>query len=250
MLICFIFSSMVLFRVTILLMGVFMIRSHDDLIRIEVVKNINKFSPVIADFSIIDLPANVDEAKFILSNIFNNSNSRHIILILNRQKRKDRIDSVVNLSIAQKTGFEYLDTVSIWYERPSTCSNNGFLPVCEIGYIFYKGPLPDLKTTNWFADEKSNATNLWNVSSQPNEPRSVTYYQKFAWEIPLLMMSMVKPLENRRFIYNVEISEPEYESLFQFCRYHKIAVQLYSTSDATSLHIIRSYNTNYTTTKK
>lgn len=227
-----------------------MIRSHDDLIRIEVIKNINNIPPVVSDFSIIDLPLSADEAHFSLLSIFNSPTPRHITLLLNRQKRKDRVDALMNLSIAQKIGFEYLDTVSIWYERPSTCSNNGFLPVCEVGYLFYKGAAPDVKTTAWFSDDKNNATNLWNVSAQPTEPRQVTYYQKFSWEIPLLLMSMSKPLENRRFIYHTELSDPEYESLFRFCKQYKMGVQLYSTSDATALHIIRSYNTDYTTKKK
>jgi hypothetical protein len=227
----------------------FMIRTHDDLIRIEVVKNIGNITPVVADFSIIDLPANAEEARSLLSSIYNNPSLRHISLILNRNKKKDKIDSLTNLTIAHKVGFEYLDTVSIWYEKPSTCSNNGFLPVAETGYIFYKGVMPDVKTTAWFSEDKSNATNLWNVSPQPKEPKQVTYYQKFSWEIPLLLLSMSEPLEHRRFIYISDLSEAEHESLFMFCKTHNIGVQLYSTSDSAALHLIRSYNTDYTTKK-
>ena len=227
-----------------------MIRSHDDLIRVEVINNISEIPPVAADFSILNLPLSETDTRGELLNIFNSPTARHTTLLLNRHNRKERISTTMNLSIAQKTGFEYLDTVTIWYERSSTCSNNGFLPVCEVGYLFHKGAAPDVKTTAWFSEDKSNATNLWNITSQENEPKSVTYYQKFAWEVPLLLMSLAKPLENRRFIYTPELSDYEYDSLFKFCRQHNIGVQLYSASDAIALHIVRSYNTDYTTNKK
>ena len=227
-----------------------MIRSHDDLIRIEVIKDIGDIMPVAADFSIIDLPMDADKAKSLLLSIFNSPVSRHTTLLLNRHKRKDRIDATMNLIIAQNIGFEYLDTVTIWYERPSTCSNNGFLPVSEIGHLFYKGASPDVRTTAWFSDDKSNATNLWNISSQENEPKQVTYYQKFAWEIPLLLMSMSNPMENRRFVYKAELTESEHESLFKFCRQHNVSVQLYSDSDANALQMVRGYNADYGIKKK
>lgn len=222
-----------------------MIRSHDDLIRIEVIESIGNIPPVTADFSIINLPVNPESAKNELSCIYNSPTTRHIVLMLNRQKRKNKIDSMQNLIIAEKVGFEYFDSVSIWYERPSSCSNNGFLPVCETGHLFYKGAAPDARATAWFGDDTANATNLWNVSPQEHEKSQATYYQKFCWEVPLLLLSMAKPLEHKRFIYDAELTDSELDSLFSFVKYFNIGVQLYSTSESMALHIIRRYAAEY-----
>jgi len=222
-----------------------MIRSHDDLIRVEVIANANIAGPVAADFSIINLPLDAALAKESLNNIFNSPTMRHITLILNRHRRKDKVLAMTTLKTAIDVGFEYLDTVSIWYDKPSSCSNNGFLPVCEVGYLFYKGAAPDVGTTAWFGDGTSNATNMWAVTPQELEKRTATYYQKFAWEIPLLLLSMAQPLEHRRFIYNAELTEQETDSLFRFCKNFNMAVQLYTTTEANGLSIIRSYNTDY-----
>lgn len=222
-----------------------MIRSHDDLIRIEVVESIGNFPPVAADFSIVNLSVNPEHAKTALQSIYNSPTSRHVSLLLNRHKRKDKVDAMQNLSIAQKIGFEYFDTVGIWYEKPSSCSNNGFLPVCEVGHLFYKGAAPDAKTTEWFGDDTSNATNLWNVSPQDKEQMQATYYQKFCWEVPLLLLSLVKPLEHKRFVYDAELTDGELDSLFAFVRYFNIGVQLYQTSESMALHILRRYATEF-----
>jgi len=222
-----------------------MIRSHDDLIRIEVIKSIGNIPPVAADFSIINLPVSAECARNELMSIYNSPTARHISLLLNRHKKKDKVDAMLNVTIAQSIGFEFFDTVSIWYERPSSCSNNGFLPVCEIGNVFHKGPAPDAKSTEWFGDETSNATNLWNVSPQKEEKSQATYYQKFCWEVPLLLLSMSKPLEHKRFIYDAELTDGELESLFSFVRYFNIGVQLHETSEAMALHIIRRYAAEY-----
>jgi len=174
--------------------------------------------------------------------LFNNSSSKHVTLLLNRQKRKDKVDAMSNLPLAIDVGFEYLDTVSIWYEKPSSCSNNSFLPVCEIGYLLYKGIMPEVKNTAWFGEETSNATNLWNVTPSDNEKSNATYFQKFCWEVPLLLLTMSKPMESRRFVYDAELTNTELQSIFRFCRNFNIGVQLFAKTDKEGAEIIRSYN--------
>lgn len=222
-----------------------MIRSHDDLIRIEVIENRGNIPPVAADFSIINLPLSAAGAHTEMSSVYNSPTARHVSLLLNRYKRKEQLDALQNVLIAGKVGFEFFGSVSIWYEKPSSCSNNAFLPVCETGYLFYKGTQPDAKTTEWFGDGTSNATNLWNVSVQEAEKAPATYYQKFCWEVPLLLLSLAKPLEHRRFIYDAELTDGELDSLFSFVRHFNIGVQLYETSEAMALHIIRRYAADY-----
>jgi hypothetical protein len=222
-----------------------MIRSHDDLIRIEVIENRGCIPPVASDFSIINLPLSMTGAQMELSSIYNSPTARHVSLLLSRYKRKEQLESLQNVTIAEKVGFDFFGSVSIWYEKPSSCSNNAFLPVCETGYLFYKGAQPDAKATEWFGDGTSNATNLWNVSVQEHEPSQATYYQKFCWEVPLLLLSLAKPLEHRRFIYDAELTDSELSSLFSFVRHFNIGVQLYETSESMALHIIRRYAADY-----
>lgn len=222
-----------------------MIRSHDDLIRVEVVEDISNAAPIASDFSIVNLPLNAQKATMTMANLFNAPTERHLTMIVNRHRRKDRLAATVNLGTVVAQGFEFLDTVSIWYEKPSSCSNNGFLPVCEVGHLFYKGAMPDVKTTEWFGDQTSNATNIWAVTPHEDEGKTATYYQKFCWELPLLLLSMAKPLEHRRFLYGAEITEAELETLFKFCVQFNIGVQLIVDSDKMGLYIVRRYNADY-----
>lgn len=222
-----------------------MIRSHDDAIRVEVVDDLSNLVPVVSDFSIINLPLDQKRAQTAMRCLFDSPTERHTTLILNRHRRKDRLAATMNLKTVEQAGFEYLDTVSIWYEKPSSCSNNGFLPVCEVGHLFYKGPMPDVKTTKWFGEETSNATNLWNVTTQEGENKPATYFQKFCWELPLLLLSMSRPLEHRRFMFGAEITEPELDTLFRFVKHFNIGVSLFTTSEQMAIHIIRSYEVDY-----
>jgi hypothetical protein len=218
-----------------------MIRSHDDVIRVSVVESIGDATPVAADFSIINLPIDAEQAKRALSNLYNAPTARHVALLLNRHRRKDRLAVNGHIAKAESFGLSYLDTVSIWYERPSSCSNNGFLPMCEVGQLVYKGATPDVKSTEWFGDDTSNATNLWGVTTQDEEGKQLTYHQKFCWEVPLLLLSLSKPLEYRRFVYAADLTEQELPLLFKFCRHFNIGVDLYVNSDKLATHIVRSY---------
>ena len=222
-----------------------MIRSYDDLIRVDVIGNVCNSVSLVGDFSIINLPLYKSDSQNLFKNLFNNPSSKHITLLLNRHKRKDKLEAMKNLPFVTEAGFEYLDSISIWYEKPNSCSNNGFLPVCETGYLFYKGTTPDVKNTAWFGEDTSNATNLWNVTSSEKEGSQATHYQKFCWEIPLLLLSMSKPLENRRFVYNIELSDQELDSIFRFCKFYNIGVQLFASTDQQGGNIVRTYNTNY-----
>lgn len=217
-----------------------MIRSKDGVI--EIIQGENPSAVVFpaASWSVINIPTDAAQAKTLFNHIYDTVNSRSVMLAVCRYKRKDRVQAVKNLPAEP---WNYLETVSIWYERPSTCSNNGFLPISEPAWVFYKGDAPDTKRTAWFsAGDYNNATNLWNVAPQPEEKAAFIYYQKFSWELNLLLMNLADPLEHKKFIYTLPLDLQEQMSLFSFCHKYGIGAVLYSESHEESADILRNYS--------
>lgn len=214
--------------------------SKDGLIEIEVLQNIHDavFPP--ADFSIMNIPEFPDNSKKMFSHLYNTPVSRHVCLVLCRHKRKKRASVVSNISHSEES-WNYLETVSISYEKPSSCSNNGFLPLAEIGFVLYKGEIPDTKKTAWFGLEgETNASNMWGLSSQPDEINQVTYYQKFSWELALLLKSLSGVLETRRFIYGHEVSLDEIKNIHLFCKTYELKCRMYAGSSAEASKLIEA----------
>lgn len=210
------------------------VASRDDAVRVDVAKNLSQVVFPASCYSIVNIPVNSEEARELFRNLYNNPSQRHVALVFCRHSKRYTLDAMANLAVVEDdTPWNYLDTVHVWYEKPSSSSNSAFLPLTEEGYLFYKGSVPNISNTKWFSGggekDPPNATNLWNVSPQAGEKLPFSYYRKFCWEIPLLLASMSVPLEIRRFIYAVEWdSNPNYESLFKFCYEHKMQVQLYA----------------------
>jgi len=117
----------------------------------------------------------------------------------------------------------------------------GLLPLAETGFLFYKGPKPDVTKTSWFSEGYTNATNHWDLTPQPGEKTDLTHYQKFCWELGLLMYSLSAPREHRRFIYS-HSSLNELPSVFSFCRAYELEVQLYAATNEEAVKIIGIYD--------
>lgn len=215
-----------------------MIASKDGLIRIDQAASLASVVFPPASWSVVNLPIEADDAERMFKNLYNSPTSRHICLVLCRHRRKERLAATANISKAIQ--WSYLDTVSIWYEKPSTCSNNGLLPVAEPGFLMYKGDTPDAKRTEWFGDGLANATNLWNLATQADEGAH-SYYQKFSWEMNMLLMGLAGPLEHGRFIYGMPLVESDRRLIFGFCRHFDIGVQLYAKTHYEAEEIIREY---------
>jgi hypothetical protein len=115
------------------------------------------------------------------------------------------------------------------------------LPLAEAGFLFYKGPKPEVTKTCWFSEGYTNATNHWDLTPQPEEKVDLTHYQRFCWELGLLMYSLSAPREHRRFIY-CHSSINELNSVFTFCRVYEMEVQLYSSTDEEASKIIAIYD--------
>ena len=214
-----------------------MFKTKDNVVRIDIAEDISEVVFPAADFSILNMPVDHEESDDIFTNLYNSPTNRHIALVFCRHKRADRMAATGNFG--RDNPFTYLDNVHVFYEKASSSSNNGLLPVSEQAVIYYKGNTPDVKKTQWFASEDSghsNATTLWNVSAQQDEPSESTYFQRFCWEVGQLLMSMSSPMEHRRFIYGFPV-ENDADSLFSFCRAHNLQVQLYvrTTKEATEL---------------
>jgi hypothetical protein len=215
-------------------------RSKDGLIDVEQVSNIANVVFPPASWSVINLPTSEDDAKAILRGLYNSATTRHISLAVARHRRKDRLEATGMIRHAIPEGWGYLDTVNIFYEKPSSCSNNGLLPVSEVGFVLYKGSMPAVTTTAWFSDGLNNATNLWNIATQKDEG-AFSYFQKFSWEVNMLLMSLSSPIENSRFIYGLPLTEIEQISLFKFCEYFGIGVKLYVDTQLEVDAILKSY---------
>lgn len=213
-----------------------MIKSSDGLVTITPAATPSDIVFEPSDWSIANIPANEKDADALARHLYYMPVSNHVSLLLCRHRRKDRlkamsmVHSFVYRDKADPVEWNFLDTVCIWYEKPSSCSNNGLLPVSEPGFLVYKGDVPDTSKTQWFNDEYSNSTNLWNVSPQPEEQKTFkyTYNQKFSWEMNLLMMSLCGPLEYRRFIYALPMNGSELRSMHKLCRVHNLKAQLVS----------------------
>ena len=182
-----------------------------------------------ADWSCITLPLTFNKTMSMAENLYNMPSSNHVCLVYPRAKRKDKIGILQNLSAFEEAGWNALDAVSITYEKPFNCSNNGLLPLAETVYIFYKTSVPNMKQTGWFSESYQNASSHWDVRVQKEEQKffKSTYCHKFSWEVQMLMMSMVSPFENKRFFYGLPITTSEIKSLYGFCNKYGIKAEVF-----------------------
>lgn len=224
-----------------------MYRTKDGVIDITVAKNISDviFQP--ADWSIFNIPVEVDRARGLSNNLYNMPSHRHVSMILNRTRRKDRIKAMTSLSAFDNKNWNFLDNISLSYGKPSTCSNNGFLPLCEPAFLFYKGTTPDTKATGWSSDEYLNATNEWSLIPQSEEEQffKQTYYQKFSWDMQILMMTLCGRREYSRFIYGVShqsINSSELKSLYLFCKKFRLTAEVVIQNDSEAEELISLLN--------
>jgi hypothetical protein len=217
-----------------------MYKSKDSTININVARSSGfaLFAP--ADWSIINLLPSPEETKNTFNNIYQTPTNRHVMLAVCRQKRKERLQAISNVKLSGP--FNYLETVNISYEKPKACSNNGFLPLSEPGFVFYKGNLPSIEKTKWFREDYNNATNTWDLSVQdPISEGQNSYYQRFSWELNLILLSLASPLSLRRFIYALPLNEDEQKSMFEFCHKYHLKVEILVEESKEAIQILKNY---------
>lgn len=218
-----------------------MFHTEDETIRVSVAKEISELVFQPSDWSVVNIPTNKTRASALSANLYNMPTNRHVSLVLNRKRRADRVKGLSNLGYFDDKRWKFLDNVNISYEKPSNCSNNGFLPLSEQGFLFYKGDSPDTKGTDWASgNEYKNATNEWVLMHMQVEKKffKQTYYQKFSWGMQLILMTLCGHLENGRFIYGLPVTPIECRSLRLFCKKFNLKVELMASSEEEAQKII------------
>ena len=217
--------------------------SKDGLVEVLVGKDMGQviFPPLA--WSVVNVPTDASETAKLFKNLYNSPTSQHITLAVHRQRKKDKVFSFANLG-KLSNDWKYLDTVTILYEKPSSSSNNGFLPVSEPANMFIKGDIPDTDTTAWFNEDVGNATNLWDVGPVDgvDAKEDKTYYQKFSVETNLILMSMCRPLETRRFAYLCDVDKNEVKRIYAFCKAFNLIVCLFAETDSEAKKLIEIVN--------
>lgn len=224
-----------------------MLKTKDNYIQVEYIKNLGDAPIHMADWSIVNISVDKRETEQFFSKLYNSPNDNHVSLVLCRHNKKKRIDALSNISLIGDY-LKYLETICISYEKPSSCSNNGLLPIAETGYLFYRGILPDIKGTSWFREGSANATNMWDIGARNGESLKKTYFKRFSWELQLIMYSLSGNLKYRSFLYIAPISsDSEVEDIYNFCKTYNISCVLYIDDEnmmGNINKIINKINTN------
>lgn len=214
-----------------------MYSSTDGLINITIASDISSvvFQP--ADWSLISISPSKPKTVNIATNLFNMPTSRHISLVVNRNKKHEMVNAIANVAVFGQTAeWKYLDSVSISYAKSASCSSSSFLPLCEQGVIYYKGSTPQVSSTMWAAEtDYNNATNEWILLNQAKENEFIkkTTCKKFSWELQLILMSMCGTLEYSRFIYGVPVDSitlMEARSIYAFCVHYNLKCELFASA--------------------
>jgi hypothetical protein len=213
-----------------------MFKTRDKLINIEGVESVGDIVFHPSDWSVINSPPDPREAADVFTRLYNTPGTNHVSLVVFRQRKRLRLNAFASIS-GIPGDWNYLDTVSITYQKPSSCSNNGLLPISEVGVLLYKGVSPEVKRTAWFSSGYDNSTNLWDLGLQAEEGDKSLYFQKFSWEMNLLLKSLCGSLEHRAFTYTPFMTASEIKSVYAFCKMYQIRAYLYAkdTKDAEKL---------------
>lgn len=212
-------------------------RSEDDIIRIDVVKSLAHAIFPAADGSIVPALLDETEHRALMHNLYHSPSEKHVTLVLPRVRRSQYIP--VLQSVSKTQDWEFLDVVSVVYEKTVQSNASSFVRNSEPGFLFYKNSFPNLDQTKWFNPQFCNCSTTWHLAPQAEEAIRHTSYQKFCWELMLLMVTLSKPLWYGRFIYALPVED---DNILQFASYHQIPLQLYTDSNEKAKNIIDQYN--------
>jgi hypothetical protein len=218
-----------------------MYKTADNLLNILVAPDKSSviFPPIA--WSVVDIPEDVQETAKLFGNLYNSPTTKHVTLIVNRKRKKDRILADLNMHEVLKK-WEYLDTTTISYDKPASSGSNRLLPISEVGHIFYKGQHPDIKATSWFNEEFSNSTTNWDLGVVNPAEGKKTYLGKFSWQLNLLMRSLSNPLEIRSFAYLCDFDKNDIDLIYKFCKTFSIGCYLVCRNGDEANNIIKQCN--------
>lgn len=190
-----------------------------------------------ADGSIVPALLDETEHRALLHNLYHSPSDKHVSLVLPRVRRSQYTTVLQHISKTQD--WEFLDVVSVIYEKTVQSNASSFVRNSEPGFLFYKNSFPNLDQTKWFNPQFCNCSTTWHLSPQAEESIRHTSYQKFCWELMLLIVTLSKPLWYGRFIYALPVDD---DNILQFAFYHQIPLQLYADTDEKAQIIINQYN--------
>lgn len=203
------------------------------------------------DFIICNTPLDDSKTRQFAQNLYNNPAHRTLVLLLNRGSRVQKTIRMANIAAFQatkNTKWSFFDSISISYNKPASCSNSRLLSLSEPGVLFYKGSqAPSPSKTAWASEkEYTNATNEWVLLPVKEETEltglEYTYYQKFCWELVMLMLSLASPMQYNRFVYSAvdsqkQLTKGEVLSLGYFCDYMNTHCQLIVSNEKEAFEV-------------
>ena len=111
-------------------------RSEDDIIRVDVVKSLAHAIFPAADGSIVPALLDETEHRALMHNLYHSPSDKHVTLVLPRVRRSQYIPVLQHVSKIQD--WEFLDVVSVIYEKTVQSNASSFVRNSEPGFLFYK----------------------------------------------------------------------------------------------------------------
>lgn len=216
-----------------------MLKSKDDLIRVEIICSITDAIPPVTDFSIFNIPKNKADAEQLFQNIYSMPTDKHLTLMLCRHIKRDKLKALSNFACSKE--LEYVDTVSMTYQE-TNYRGAGLSTLSEIGALFYKGDEPNFQQTSWFRTETHNASNHWDLSPYKDDNHQENPVPstngRFSWDLALLMATACGPMHHKRFLYCL----PNFDdNLLLFVKSFGIGAHLYAPNVEEGQAIIEKY---------
>lgn len=190
------------------------------------------------DFSVVELPVEAKDAKKMYQQLFKTQKNNHISLQYSRLPKKLRLKAMSNAQLGDEVGFKFYDFITVVSQQPCRQPPNHLSPLGETMIIFTKNEEPNIKTTSWFNPEIGDCTNVWDVTTQPNEAGGQTISRKFAWETGYLLANLSSPLICRKFLI---LGIPEL-SMAKFALNSNLQMYAITGDEFTANKVIKDYD--------
>lgn len=151
----------------------------------------------------MNIPKDKKDAAKLAKSLINTPVLNQICLLVVRGTRKERPEMISNLSEFTKIGWNYFDSVTINYSKPTSSPKNSLVPISEHAYVLYKGQISPR------VSEYDSELNLWNIENGQ--------YQRFSSKILKNLISMRYGFETRNVILSHKVSKEEIPLIEEFC---------------------------------
>lgn len=213
--------------------------SKDNKIIIDLVDSISDAILPQTDFSFIEVPSSPEDCRTLYKNLYRTQKSNHCSLNTVRLPRKFRLRVMNNLLLAEEAGFKYHDHITIFCEEEYKSIPSNLTQLGETAILMTKSDDVRKESTNWFRPDVGDASNVWDVTVQPNELHTnKTVSRHFCYELGLLMANCASPLICRKFMV---LSHPE-NGHVEFANAYNLSMHCITTDELAARRVIRYYN--------